>query len=82
MQYTVIPAEQFVRTWQMSNSVGEVANKLGKAYNVVRQRAYVLRKAGVNLKTMPPMARGRRLDVEALNCIAQSSLPSNIRSVG
>jgi predicted transcriptional regulator len=40
----------FVRTWQHSSSVSEVAKKLGLTWSAVRQRANRYRSAGVKLK--------------------------------
>lgn len=66
-------AEDFVRAWQSSSSLAEVAEKLGSTTNNVNQRGYVLRKKGVELKSMKP---GRRPeDVARLNAIIRGEVP-------
>lgn len=69
-RYNVSP-EQFVQTWQESNSAQEVADKLGMPKNIVLARSAVYRKAradgtpGVPLKKMP-RNNPRKLDVAHL----------------
>lgn len=48
----LISPEDFVRAWQSSSSMQEVANKLGIKYNSVAQRGYAYRKRGIQLKKL------------------------------
>jgi hypothetical protein len=59
-----VPHEEFVRSWEASSSVEEVASSLGMTVNAANQRARNYRRLGVSLKRMtskPP------IPVEALN---------------
>jgi len=60
----------FVKMWQKSDSVAEVAEALDMTSQTATARAAMLRKAGVLLKSFP---RGRKagsgLDVAALNAL-------------
>lgn len=49
---TVSPRE-FIRAWQGSSSVAEVAQKVRSKKNAVRVRAYRYRKLGIPLKVFP-----------------------------
>jgi hypothetical protein len=65
-----VTAAMFVAAWQASESVREVAEKLGCPYGNVFQRALRYRKLGVALKAMPHMVcGGKKLDVAALNAL-------------
>src|SRR5262245_48831629 len=48
-------AEKFIRIWQSSNSVAEVASRLGRKKSSVRVRAFRYRQMGVPLKHFPPV---------------------------
>jgi hypothetical protein len=48
-----ITAREFIRLWQTSNSVAEVAMKTRTKKNAVRVRAYRYRKLGIPLKDFP-----------------------------
>jgi hypothetical protein len=63
--YAVSP-EQFVRTWQTSQTAQEVADKLGMPKPIVLARASGYRKEGIKLKKLRRESR-RGLDVDALN---------------
>lgn len=72
----LINAEDFVKTWQESQSADEVAQKIGTSRLYVTQRSYLLRKKGVKLKRMT--GGPARIDVAALNRIidgAQGKAP-------
>lgn len=62
--------EDVVRAWQTSASIREAAEKIGMREDALRQRAYLLRKRGVNLKPMGNPTR--KLDIAALNELANS----------
>jgi hypothetical protein len=63
--YDVTP-EQFVKTWQGSETTQEVADKLGMPLPIVFARASAYRKAGVHLKKHKRKGK-QGLDVEGLN---------------
>jgi hypothetical protein len=65
-----ISARQFIQTWQTSESVAEVADKLGLHYVSAFQRAARMRERGVPLKEMS----GRREDYESLADFAREFL--------
>jgi hypothetical protein len=48
-----ITAREFIRLWQTSNSVAEVAMKTRTKKNAVPVRAYRYRKLGIPLKEFP-----------------------------
>jgi hypothetical protein len=62
-----VSAEEFVRAWQQSSSVDEVAEKLGMPKPIVLARASTYRQKGVKLKAVKRGAKG--LDVDTLNAI-------------
>jgi hypothetical protein len=51
---TVAPRE-FIRIWQTSSSVAEVASKVRRTKNACRVRAFHYRERGVPLKDFPPV---------------------------
>jgi len=53
--YQPTTAREFVKAWQESSSLGEVAAKLRTKKNACRVRAYRYRKMGVPLKAFPPV---------------------------
>lgn len=63
-QYSVT-AEQFITTWQMSDTAADVAAKLEMPLKIIHARASNYRKAGIRLKQMP--RRSNKIDVEAFN---------------
>jgi hypothetical protein len=52
--YQPATAQEFVKAWQESSSIGEVATKVRAKKNACRVRAYRYRKMGVPLKAFPP----------------------------
>lgn len=69
--------EDFIRAWQTSNDVSEVAKKLklsteSTIFRLLSCRAYYLRKRGVPLKKFAP--GGSRWDIEALAELAETLL--------
>jgi hypothetical protein len=52
--YQPATAQEFVKAWQESSSIGEVAAKVRAKKNACRVRAYRYRKMGVPLKAFPP----------------------------
>jgi hypothetical protein len=62
----------FVRAWQRSKSVRQVAETLGCTVASASQRASYLRSRGVAVKMMRP-GHPTRLDVGALNRIAKKA---------
>lgn len=62
--------EQFVRTWQSSSSIEQVASSLGMSAHAVFMRADRYRKAGI------PLRRFKRpgIDVERLTSVAVESI--------
>lgn len=63
-------AELFVRTWQASRTVDEVAATLGLAKSSVIQRAAIYRKKGIPLRKLYRGGNGS-LDVARLAAIAR-----------
>jgi glutamate/tyrosine decarboxylase-like PLP-dependent enzyme len=61
-----VPAEEFVRTWQNSDSADEVAAKLKMPKAIAHARASNYRMLGVKLKKMPRRPKNS-IDVDALN---------------
>jgi hypothetical protein len=66
MKKKTVSAEQFVRTWQQSESFAEVVKKTGLTVAAARMRAVKYRKLGVRLKRF----RADKLDVQALQKLA------------
>jgi hypothetical protein len=62
-----VSPEDFVRAWQASSSLAEVADKLHLSIAGVSTRAQSYRKKGVRLKRFPH--RLATIDVAALNAI-------------
>lgn len=60
---TVTP-EEFVKAWQSSESIQEVADKLDIKYAAAYKRAEYFRLRGVKLK---PISRKPGIDVDTLN---------------
>ena len=67
-----ITPEDFVRTWQQSSSVQEVADKLKMTYKAAAQRACSYRKRGVSLKAMMKNCGSKKLDWAKLDNLARS----------
>jgi hypothetical protein len=65
-----ITAEEVIRVWQSSKSLGEAAERLGMRKTSLTCRISHMRKRGVPLKRMSP-ARSR-LDYAALKRLAES----------
>jgi len=59
--------EQFLKTWQESKSVDEVAEKLKMKPSAVRSRVSMYRKLGVKPKKMPHASGRSKLNIAALN---------------
>lgn len=69
---TRIDAFTFVRAWQESNSVAEVANKTGMREATIRTRAYNLRKQrGIPLKEYKRGPREPIVDWDQLKVYAE-----------
>lgn len=64
--------EDFVRAWQSSGSITEVARKLGMSVNAVWMRATRYRAKGVRL-AFEHVRDNRQLDVDALNRLAREA---------
>lgn len=64
------PHEQFIRVWQTSNSVREVADKLDMERNLAGNRACSLRKRGIPLKHFPK-ENGPKYDYASLARLAE-----------
>lgn len=64
-EYNVTP-EQFITTWQTSETAQEVADKLGMPKAIVLARASSYRSDGIKLKKMKRDSK-KALDVDALN---------------
>jgi hypothetical protein len=62
-----VTAEEFVRAWQQSSSVDEVAERLKMPKPIVLARASKYRQQGVKLKEVRRGNKG--LDVDTLNAI-------------
>jgi hypothetical protein len=52
---TTVSPREFIRVWQTSASVAEVASKVRRKKNACRVRAYRYRQMGVPLKVFPPV---------------------------
>lgn len=63
-----VSSEDFVKTWQSSNTAQEVSEKLKMPKSIVLARSAGYRKAGVKLKKME-RNNPRKLDVSALNTL-------------
>jgi hypothetical protein len=50
-----VSPREFIRVWQTSASVAEVASKVRRKKNACRVRAYRYRQLGVPLKEFPPV---------------------------
>jgi hypothetical protein len=50
-----VTPRQFIKTWQESSTVAEVAAKVRRKKNACRVRAFRYRKLGVPLKEFPPV---------------------------
>jgi len=66
--------EEFIAAWQSSNSVAEVAKKIGSRKKTVRTRAYRYRQSGIPLKEFPPVELP---DWDELAEYAESLLPED-----
>ena len=71
-----VSAEAFVRAWQSSSSVAEVACKLQMKKSQVRLRACRYRKHGVRLKEYPPALMPASVDWEELRQVAAALMTS------
>ena len=69
-EYDVSP-EQFIRVWQQSTSVDDVATKVGMPKPIVLARKSNYTGLGIKLKKMPRKSRDRGLDVNALNAMIE-----------
>jgi len=66
--------QEFVLAWQESDTIDDVAERLGMNKMSVRQRAYSYRRKGVPLKSMRTGAN--KVDWESLKALAAASAPS------
>ena len=69
-EYDVSP-EKFVRVWQQSTSVDNVAIKLEMPKPIVLARKSNYTTLGIKLKKMPRKSTERGLDVNALNALIE-----------
>ena len=69
-EYDVSP-EKFIRVWQQSTSVDDVAAKLGMPKPIVLARKSNYTALGIKLKKMPRKSRERGLDVNGLNAMIE-----------
>jgi hypothetical protein len=70
-------AEDFVRAWQTSSSIAEVARAVGGNEKSIQSRASRLRKRGVPLKYMHNGGCVKPLDVAALATLAKELEATN-----
>ena len=68
-----VAADEFVKTWQSSKTVGDVSKKLGITNPVLCARAVRYRKSGIPLKKF---TRGAVLNVAALKELATKTKTS------
>ena len=69
-EYDVSP-EKFIRVWQQSTSVDNVATKLGMPKPIVLARKSNYTALGIKLKKMPRKSTDRGLDVNGLNAMIE-----------
>ena len=69
-EYDVSP-EKFIRVWQQSTSVDDVATKLGMPKPIILARKSNYTALGIKLKKMPRKSREHGLDVNALNAMIE-----------
>lgn len=70
---TRVNPQEFVLAWQESETIDDVAERLGMNKMSVRQRAYSYRRKGVPLKSMRTGAN--KVDWESLVALANASAP-------
>lgn len=70
-----IDPRRFVTTWQESESIEEVAQKLGVGVKTVYARALNYRKKGVTLKRFPKQRRTSTVNWDELKELAASLMP-------
>ena len=70
-----VPAKDFIRIYQASESVAEVAKETGLTAHTVSQRASTYRKKGVPLKAMPNSGVTTRNDWNELAELARELMP-------
>ena len=76
-EYGVAP-EAFVTAWQQSATAAEAAERLSMPRAIACARASVYRRAGVRLKMMPRVRKGRKpIDVETLNRLVEGLAAGN-----
>lgn len=68
-----VSAEDFVRAWNESSSVQEVADRLGMPKPIAHARACNYRRKGIPIKPMRRQYR-RKLDIPALQRLAKECL--------
>jgi len=71
-----VTPEDFVRAWQSSKSLAEVAEKTGMRTESVRARGFRFRKKGVPLKSLSTAGRPAT-DWEALKKLAKELAPKS-----
>src|SRR5262245_56894319 len=75
-----VSARKFVEVRQGSESVAEVASKVHRKKNAVRQRAFRYRRLGIPLKEFPPV-EVELPDSAELAQYAESLLPADERQI-
>lgn len=70
-----VPAEDFIRIWQLAANMDEVQEKTGMPRHLARARANKLRKLNVPLKTIKLNNDRDKLNIPALIALAESLAP-------
>lgn len=68
----IVPPEEFIKAWQTSGTVGDVARKTGLSKSGCHLRYHRYKKVGIKLKEMPKGTHTPALDVKKLNELAAS----------
>jgi len=76
-----VAAKEFIRIYQASESVAEVAEKTGLTVHTVSQRASTYRKKGVPMRAMPNTGTTVRNDWKELAELARTLLPEDATTV-
>lgn len=72
-----INAMEFVKAWDVAESIDEVAKKLGAPIASLRTKAYQYRKKGVDLKYFASTRGGKKLDIAELNAVLKNGAGSS-----
>jgi hypothetical protein len=77
----MLTPQQFIKAWQESESVAEVAQSIKRSKNACRVRAYRYRLKGVPLKEFPPVEL-EAIDWDELATYAESLVSDKPLCVG